>query len=368
MGQPKARNVARWPGVELRVLVPARWRNDDGSWKEADQPIDDSFQFQVGRVRWPYVGPFKRYLHHYPDLRRTLAEFQPDVIDIWEEPWGMVSAQVCRLRQKMLPWAKIISETEQNINKKLPPPFGKFREYTLSRADFVVARSSEALDVIRQNGYSGAAQVVPNAVDAELFKPMNRNDCRAKAGVSGFVVGYVGRMVEEKGLDELIDALPLCPPQVNVLMVGFGDYRAALEAKVRAMALESRVKFLPARPLDQLPELFNALDVMALPSRTTKSWKEQFGRVIIEAHACAIPVIGATSGAIPEVIGFGGLTFPERDPKAIARIICELAGNPAKCAEMGENGRRQVMDRYTWQSVAERMFDIYRRLVPLPND
>jgi glycosyltransferase involved in cell wall biosynthesis len=368
MGQPKARNVARWPGVELRVLVPQRWRNDDGSWRAVDQPMDESFQLEVGRVRFPYVGPFKRYLHHYPDLARTLREFQPDVIDLWEEPWGLVSAQTCRLREKILPSAKIISETEQNLNKKLPLPFAIFRKYTLRRADFVIARSSEALEVTRQNGYTGPAQVVPNAVDANLFTPMDRQACRAKLGVSGFVLGYVGRIIAEKGLDDLLDAMALCPPKVNLVIAGFGDYIEQVNARAKALGIENRVRILPARPLDQLPELFNALDVMVLPSRTTKGWKEQFGRVIIEAHACGIPVIGSTSGAIPEVIGFGGMTFPERDPKSIAKVIAELMDDPRRCAEMGETGRLQVMDRYTWQSVAERMHNIYRRLVPLDSN
>jgi glycosyltransferase involved in cell wall biosynthesis len=365
MGQPKARNVARHAGVELKVLVPSRWQNDDGSWVEADQPIDDAFQFEIGRVRWPYVGPFKRYLHHYPGLRKTLLDFRPDIIDLWEEPWGLVSAHACWLRERILPGTKIISETEQNLGKKLPPPFGRFRKYTLSRADFVIARSSEALEVTRQNGYEGPAQVVPNAVDAELFVPMDRDACRAKLGVGGFVLGYIGRMVQEKGLDDLLDAMLHCPPSVNLVLAGFGDYLPQLQAKIKSLALEPRVKILSARPLNQLPELFNALDVLVLPSRTTKAWKEQFGRVIIEAHACGIPVIGTTSGAIPEVIGFGGLTFPESDPLAIARVINELVADPARCAQMGEIGRRQVMDRYTWQSVAERMYDIYRRLVPV---
>ena len=91
-------------------------------------------------------------------------------MSIWEEPWGW-SAHVCWLRNRMLPEARIVIETEQNIEKALPPPFGWFRSYTLANSDFAVARSGEALEVIRRRGYAGPSQLIPNAVNAELFQP-----------------------------------------------------------------------------------------------------------------------------------------------------------------------------------------------------
>ena len=114
------------------------------------------------------------------------------------------------------------------------------------------------------------------------------------------MVGYVGRLVEEKGLADAVDALLRCPPAVRLVLVGAGPYQSALQARIARLQLLDRVVFLAKRPLEQLPPLMNALDVLLLPSRTTSRWKEQFGRVIIEAHACGIPVIGSDSGAIPE--------------------------------------------------------------------
>jgi glycosyltransferase involved in cell wall biosynthesis len=107
----------------------------------------------------------------------------------------------------------------------------------------------------------------------------------------------------------------------------------------------------------------NAIDVLALPSRTTARWKEQFGRVLIEANACGTPVIGARSGAIPDVVGGGGLTFPERDPKSLADAIRQLQADPASARKMGQLGRQQVDKQYTWERVAQRMYSIYQTLV-----
>jgi glycosyltransferase involved in cell wall biosynthesis len=369
MGQPKAYHIAQFPDIELRVVVPTLWQDDDGVWRDVDRPASDAaFEYEVLKVRWPYVGPFKRYFHYYPNLAQTYREFQPDIIDIWEEPWGLVSAHATRLREKLLPRSILISETEQNINKTLPMVFERMRRYCLKRADFVVARSSEALEVTRQKGYDGPAAVVPNAVDAKLFHPMDRAACRTKLGVDGFVLGYIGRMVQIKGLEDLLEAIPHCTPEVNLLMVGDGDFKAALEAKVAALGIGQRVRFINGKPLNELPEIYNALDLFVLPSWSTPTWKEQFGRVIIESHACGIPVIGSDSGAIPEVIGFGGHTFPERQPRAMAQIIRDLASDPRKTAELGEIGRRQVEQRYTWKHVAERMYEIYCRLASQSTD
>jgi glycosyltransferase involved in cell wall biosynthesis len=362
-GQPKAHCLSRMPEVDLKVLVPDRWRRY-GQWRSAQSPEDDAFNLEAGKVMWPWVGPAQCYLHWYPGLRRLLAEFQPHIIDLWEEPWGLVSAQACWLRNRYFPRTKILSETEQNIDKRLPIPFEQFRAYTLRHADFALGRNAEAVDVLRTKGYEGPAQVVPNAVDAELFCPLDREACRRELGFRGFVAGYVGRLVAEKGLMEMVDALPRCAAEVNLLFVGSGDHEAALRQRVQELGVTERVKFLSAQPLEKLPKIMNALDVLVLPSRTTARWKEQFGRVIIEAHACATPVIGSDSGAIPEVVGEAGLVFHERDPRALAEAIEKLRVSPEMRREMGEIGRRKVEECFTWERVAERMRDIYLAMCP----
>jgi glycosyltransferase involved in cell wall biosynthesis len=98
------------------------------------------------------------------------------------------------------------------------------------------------------------------------------------------------------------------------------------------------------------------------------TWKEQFGRVIIEAHACETPVIGSDSGAIPDVVGEGGLIFPERNPEKLAAAIMELRANPSRRREMGIAGRAQVEANYTWRQVAERMRDIYLGCLEGPSE
>lgn len=145
--------------------------------------------------------------------------------------------------------------------------------------------------------------------------------------------------------------------------MGSGDAQDKFEARARELKVQNRVRFLEAQPLEKLPEIMNAIDVLALPSRTTPSWKEQFGRVIIEAHACATPVIGSNSGAIPDVVGEAGIVVPERNPQALAQALQTLADDSNKARQMGEIGRRVVEENYTWARVAQQMREIYREML-----
>jgi len=360
-GQPRVRWLARQPGLELCVLIPNRWRHY-GCWRQPAIGEDVRSVCRVEPVAFPWVGPAQFYLHWYRGLASLLKSFRPDVIDLWEEPWGLVSAQAVRLRNKFVPATRIISETEQNICKQLPFPFEQFRRYTLKHADFAVARSQEAAEVLRSKGYAGEVEVVPNGVDVELFRPMNRSECRSAIGAIGFQVGYVGRLVEEKGLSDLVESLKWCDQSVQLLFVGAGPAKRALEVQAARQGCAGRVRFLESRPLEQLPEVMNGLDCLVLPSRTTDRWKEQFGRVLIEAGACGVPVVGSDSGAISSVIGDAGLVVPERNPRELAAAIEMLRVDADLRTRMGQAGRRQAVEQYSWQRVAERMEEIYRRV------
>ena len=307
----------------------------------------------------PWLGPAQNYLHWYPRLGSVLKEFKPDIIDLWQEPWAAVSAHCCWLRNRLLPGAKIVMESEQNMFKRFPPPFHWFERYTVRNADYAVGRSSGVLDVLRAKGFTGPARRVGNAVDTGLFKPMNRVRCKRELGLEGFVAGYVGRMVERKGLADLINALPHCPQNVTLVFAGEGDYRDAIETRANLLGLGARVRFLGPRRLEQLPQVMNALDALVLPSWTVPTWMEQFGRVIIEAQACGTPVIGSDSGAIPEVVGRGGLIFKERDPRSLAAAITRGAENPDWMRALGRAGRERVEKEFTWQKVAWQMHEIY---------
>lgn len=361
-GQQRAQQLGLLPGVDLRVVTPDRWLEPNG-WRAAQIPINPSYRLQVEPIRFPWLGPAQWYLHHYPALSKTLKEFRPDIIDIWEEAWGAVSAHVCWLRNRLLPSAKILSETEANIPRTHPPPFKQFRAYTLRNTDYAVARQTEGVEVLRKKNYLGPVEVIGNAVDADIFRPLDKAPCKHALDLSGFVVGYVGRLIEAKGLMDIVEALSHCPSKLTLVFVGAGPFERNLRTRITQLNLEGQVRFLPPRKMEELPQVMNALDVLLLASRTTATWKEQFGRVIIEAHACGVPVIGSDSGAIPEVVGQGGLVVREGNPAELAAAICRLYENPTLCLEIGQRGRQQVERLYTWKRVAEQMRGVYEKMM-----
>ena len=107
----------------------------------------------------------------------------------------------------------------------------------------------------------------------------------------------------------------------------------------------------------------NALHVLILPSLTTASWKEQFGRVLIEAGACGVAVIGSSSGAIPEVVGDAGLIFSEGDVATFTEQITRLRTDTSLRENCGKIGYDRAHGKFSWQCVADGMMAIYRELL-----
>jgi glycosyltransferase involved in cell wall biosynthesis len=134
--------------------------------------------------------------------------------------------------------------------------------------------------------------------------------------------------------------------------VGSGPEQATLEAAARRRGWSRRLRIQGGVAHQDVPGLLRLMDVLVLPSVTTPLYREQFGRVLIEAMACGIPVIGSDSGAIPETIGEAGMVFPERDAAALTAALQRLAGDPAAGQRLGEAGRRRVEGHFTWQRIA----------------
>ncbi|MEI6712917.1 MAG: glycosyltransferase family 4 protein [Verrucomicrobiota bacterium] len=352
-GQAKADALAKFTDIEVCAITPQRYREGENTWRFPTTPLSDSYQFHVERVRLPWAGLAKWYLHWYPDLPKTLCAFQPDIIDVWEEPWSLLSAEVCWLRDRMIPNARIISETEQNIGRILPPPFEWFRSYTFGKADFLIGRNTQALSVARAKGYHGPSRVIGNGVDTNLFRPLDRAMCRRKLGISGFAVGYAGRLVSEKGLKDLVEAVSNMDSDVTLWVCGSGPLRDELQASGPKVHVSEGI------PRARLPEYYNAIDVLVLPSHTTNRWKEQFGRVLIEAQACGTPVVGSDSGAIPEVIGNAGIIFSEGDIRELQTAIERIKGNEQLREDLSDAGREQVKRLYSWDSIAIQMREVY---------
>jgi glycosyltransferase involved in cell wall biosynthesis len=288
-----------------------------------------------------------------------LRELRPDVVHVDEEPYNLATAHA--VRQAVSVSARPIFFTWQNLHRRYPPPFRWFERYVYRRSRFAIAGNAEAIDVMRAKGYAGPASVIPQfGVDPELFSPtpdVSGSDDRP------FTIGALNRLTPEKGVDVLLDAVARLQGEWRLRFVGNGPLRDAIPARARALGVGNRVRVEPAVASTDVPAVLREFDVLVLPSLTTPNWKEQYGRVLQEAMACAVPVVGSDSGEIPHVIGDAGLVTPEGDVSALAAALGRLMIDAPLRETVGRRGRVRVLERYTQASIAKRTVEVYRQVM-----
>jgi glycosyltransferase involved in cell wall biosynthesis len=343
--------------IDLTLVVPDKWKQFGYKW--VADPSTSSLDMRIRPIRLGKVGKAKWYLHYYPGLADLVAKLSPDVIHLWEEPWSAVALQAARLCERQTPRPALVLETEQNILYRLPFPFEQIRRYTLSRADALVVRQAEALEVCRACGYQGAGVIVEYWADTTKFYPDDRHGARNEFGLCSFTIGYVGRIVEDKGLFTILEALRLCKQDVNFLLLGDGPDRERLIQHAQHLGLGGRVRFLPPVRPDGVRRFMNALDALTLMSITTPTWKEQFGRVIMEAQACSVPTIGSSSGAIPSVVGKAGWIVQESDARQLSHLLDRLAASPDEVAAKAEEGLQQVHGRFSPKTISTALHNAF---------
>jgi glycosyltransferase involved in cell wall biosynthesis len=335
------------PQVQLTVVIPDRWIESGRQLKRGTRST--SVEFRSLKVALPAVPKANWYLHFYPAMAKMLDELRPQVLHLWEEPWGAVAAQAAYLCQRR--GIALVLETDQNIVRALPFPFQQLRQYTLPRTDLLIARQQEALDVSRSWGYSGPAAFVEYVVDRDCFKPLDTALAKSTFNVEGFTIGYVGRLIREKGLFTVLDALTQCREKINFLMMGSGSASDELKQRIQILGLADRVRVLDSQPPEKVALFMNSLSALVLMSETTRTWKEQFGRVIVEAQACGVPVIGSSSGSIPSVTGEGGWIVEEANSRQLASLLDDLASHRGK-VEQASVKAIENLQRFTPEIVA----------------
>jgi len=172
-------------------------------------------------------------------------------------------------------------------------------------------------------------------------------------------MGFAGRLVHEKGVDVLLRAIAQAP-DVKLLIAGDGPEEKSLRELAAQLNIAQRVAWRGAMRSTEMPAFYRECDALAVPSRTLPNWKEQFGRVIIEAMACGVPVIGSRCGEIPNLIGDAGLLINEDDVDALAAHIRALSAQPEMRQMLSQHGRRRVLDRFTMKRIADQTTDFYR--------
>jgi glycosyltransferase involved in cell wall biosynthesis len=348
--QEKLAALAARPEIDaLTAVVPGSWREPGGRTLRLERRPERGYALRVEPIR--FNGSF--HLFYWPTLGRVLREVRPDLVHLDEEPYNLATAHGTwwtrrqRLRSVFFTW--------QNLLRRYPPPFSLFERFVYRHSAYAIAGNGEGVAVLRAKGYRGPASVIPQfGVDPALFSP------RDDPAHEGFRIGYVARLTEAKGPHILLRALAGLDGEWRLHVIGSGPLAGELRALADQLGIAGRVTWEPSVPSTAMPDRMRTFDVLVQPSLTRPNWKEQFGRALVEAMACGVPVVGSDSGEIPTVVGPGGLVVPEGDPAALRAAIAELRADPERRRQLGRLGRRHVCDRYTYARIAEATVAVYR--------
>jgi glycosyltransferase involved in cell wall biosynthesis len=342
-------------GVDLLALTPPSWKDERGETR-LERAYTSGYRLETLPIA--LNGNF--HLHWYPGLAARIRQFQPHIIHIDEEPYNLATWQAMRTARQI--GAKTVIFTWQNIRRDYPPPFSWGEGWALAAVDHLLAGTQSAAHVWRAKGYAGPLTVIPQfGVDPDLFAPAMA--VGAGPGVRAFTIGYVGRLVEEKGIHLLIEAAARLEGDWRLRLVGSGPYWSVLEALAKRLGVLERIDRVAWIDSAAMPAQYHRLDVLAIPSLTRLNWKEQFGRVITEAMSSGVPVIGSDSGAIPDVMGQAGLIVPEGDVDSLVAALRRLRDDPAARAKLGAAGRARVLAHFTHAQVAAATVAVYGQVL-----
>jgi len=364
--QKKASELAKFEDLQLCLLVPSFYV-ENFKRNKVEKTADLSYRITVGRLigKHPNRAIFANNL-----LKEVLKK--PDIICVHSDENFFLTFQVLLYKLILSPKSKFIFHTWQNIlfsgetypqaNKVLHLIDDLIERFVLRFSDACVARNMEGLGIIKKKRFRGKLTYIPWGTDTGNFYRRDVGNVRLRYGLKAFVIGYIGRLVEEKGLLDLIGAVKNVKDDYTLLIIGDGPLKQDIITTAEEHGIADRLRLLDGVPFEEVPVMINCMDTFVLPSRTAMKWKEQFGRVLVEAMACEVAVIGSDSGAIPDVIGNAGLIFREGYTEDLTQKITKLMSDDALRRKLGQAGRQRVLEHFTWQRFAEKTYNLFKGL------
>jgi glycosyltransferase involved in cell wall biosynthesis len=333
-------------GYAISVAVPEQWEEPQGSSLKAAWGTDGGVRvvpIPVSGTRWNRSA-----------LRSLFTDFRPDIVQVEEEPWtlaaGTASRQAAALR---LP---ITLFTWESLPRSYSLLDGMRRRKTINRVSALIGGNRLAAGLV-----SKARPAVPIAVIPQtgLRPPLEPQ----RGERTGLTLGFVGRLVPEKGLDMLFRACVKLLGRWSLTVVGAGPAQEELEALAERLGIAARVTWAGAIPPTELGALWPTIDCLVVPSRTTPRWVETFHPALIEAMGHGVTVVGTDSGAVPELIDTAGLVVPEDDIPALTAALQHLNDSPRERARLGREARLRVMTEYVDEAVARRTLEFWEKVL-----
>jgi glycosyltransferase involved in cell wall biosynthesis len=341
--------------VQVTVGAPRFFAGDLRPIHVEDEPVGS--ELRVVDLPCTLTSSIHLFWYNTSALNKLVQSKPWDYGYIWEEPYILSGYQLARsFYKRSIPYSLF---TNQNIFKKYPWPFSQFEKRTLQHCDSLWGCGPQVLETFRQKHHTGHSQVVPYFVNTERFVPFTLQQKTQKRKEWGLgdvkTIGFMGRLTKEKGLEHFCHAVEQLPREMpwQVLILGDGPMKAELQTWILKNNFQERV-FLKLVKHEEVPQILPTMDVLLCPSQTTQFWREQFGRMIIEAFACGVAVMASDSGEIPYVVDDAGLIVSEHDKQAWARTLSETLANEDLLHTLRERGFRRART-FSIKTVAEQI-------------
>jgi glycosyltransferase involved in cell wall biosynthesis len=339
--------LAERTDLDLTILTPAV------GGVPADAPDAGGF-VSVRARRWLPGFPSGR-VDTVPKLRTTIARLQPDVIHVHQEPGSLLALQAVRLRDRLARNAAVLVESEQADMALTTGPTTHLERHVLRRADALVVRHKVRLELSRAQDFTGHGVVVGYGVDRRVFHPGLRDAARDALGVSGFTIGYLGSLVPESGLVDVLEAMAASKVFVNLIIKGHGPMRDEIMDRAGSLDIAERVRILDDDETVDDVTFLSTLDALVLMRRSVRRWREPFEHVIPEAQACGVPVIASGLSGIPTLVGPGGWIVGERDAGLLARLLHRLVTQPDVIAAVSAAALAHIAQHGSLEAVTQEL-------------
>ena len=229
-------------------------------------------------------------------------------------------------------------------------------------ADKIICNSHNSANIVNRvdDSVNHKVTVMHPGADTSRFSPIDKKDedfLNSMGWQGKRVILTVGRLQARKGQDKMIQAMPeivkRCP-QAHYVIIGHGESRAHLEQLIASMALHEHVQLLTDCDDETMIKCYQHCDVFILPNRTEGQDIEGFGMVLVEAQACAKPVIAGDSGGTKETLipGETGDIVDATDTVALADVIIKFIEDPDRCEAYGSAGRKHSVQAFDWENAA----------------
>jgi glycosyltransferase involved in cell wall biosynthesis len=344
------RILAEKYGHEVHIIVPKKWYS---TW------FGNKRTFKVDKVRDNnfYIHPLattskkKWWQYFFLSFDMKLRQIKPDIIYIIHEEGIWVHQQIYLYRKLFAPNAKIIFFSMNARGVYLKRFYHRWMwQNLINNVEAAVVHYPGCLQSLRKAGFKKPIYIQTQVgVDEELFKPnpIIRKEMRKELNIENkFVIGYSGRLISDKGVDDLINALPIPEIDWYLILVGDGPLKKDIEEKIKKENWQNRILITSDISQELVPKYMNAMDCFVLASKTTPHWIDTFPLVTVQAMACKVPVICSDSASLPWQAGDCAMIFPEGDSQKIRDSIVEIAKNESLRDDLSEKGNKRSLANF----------------------